>query len=443
MPVSFLKNRCPNWAAIIAGLTLAFATPTFGADGPGSSFIAKYKIDFQSRVAYHAFAPTDLASVRQTIEAEQEIKYKKNWSAVIGGRAYAEGAFATNDGRYNAPVRKNESLDLIPGEIYLQYREGPFRLRVGNQNVVWGEAFGAYYADIVNPKDMREFALGDVANWRLPIPMVNATTFVGDSSFQAIYIPQPFFNKMPSIGNDFALPYATLFPGANVTLSDSRTLPLQFENGEVGLRATTLVSGFDLGAFVFSYHDRFPAYAMKVTNPAPLSLELTGQHPRLLSYGVTGSKSLNQVVLRWELLHTRDRRFDAIQNGLYVNRPSNESTGVLGLDYNGFENYRVGFQFSKIYRSENIIGALTRQNRNLINFHLNATLWKSPVVDVIFNYVPDDGSTLTELRLTVPASHQFEITLGTDLFTGSPQSQFGIFHAGSRGFVQLHGYFGG
>ena len=54
------------------------------------------------------------------------------------------------------------------------------RVRVGNQSVVWGEAFGAYYADIVNPKDLRQSALGDVATWRLPIPMVNVIGFAGD-----------------------------------------------------------------------------------------------------------------------------------------------------------------------------------------------------------------------------------------------------------------------
>jgi hypothetical protein len=42
----------------------------------------------------------------------------------------------------------------------LQYKRNKFQLRFGNQQLVWGEAFGFFFADIINPKDTREFGLG-------------------------------------------------------------------------------------------------------------------------------------------------------------------------------------------------------------------------------------------------------------------------------------------
>jgi hypothetical protein len=203
-----------------------------------------------------------------------------------------------------------------------------------------------------------------------------------------------------------------------------------------------LISGFDLAVFFLDYHDRFPTYQLNVTSPMPLAISLHGNHPRMKSVGFTGSKDISPVVVRWESLYTSGRVFDAIQGGQYVNVVSDEITGVLGVDYNGFENCRFGVQASKIHRLKAIEGGLLGNDRHLLSVHLNATIWK-PVADVIFSYTPDDGSMLGQFTLTIPTSHQLELALGTALFLGTPRSQFGLFHSGSRAFVQLHAYFGG
>src|SRR5262249_47749867 len=161
----------------------------------------------------------DLASHRHIFEAEEDLKFDSNWSAAMGVWAYVEGAFASNSDRYNAPVRAIESQDIRPQDIYVQYRGGPVRLRIGNQQVPWGETFGTYYADIVNPKYMRDGGLGNLASQRIPIPMVNALYFLGDSSLQLLYIPVPFFNQEPSLGSDFAIPFQNFFPGAQLSLN--------------------------------------------------------------------------------------------------------------------------------------------------------------------------------------------------------------------------------
>ena len=86
------------------------------------------------------------------------------------------------------------------------------------------------------------------------------------------------------------MPFSTFLHAAELDVIDERSLPDAFDNGEFGVRATTLISGFDLAVFFFDYHDRFPSYSLSVTNPSPLTINLTGNHSRIRSYGFTGSK---------------------------------------------------------------------------------------------------------------------------------------------------------
>jgi hypothetical protein len=359
-------------------------------------------------VANHLFAPADLALHRHRVEAEATLSFDSSWSFTAGASAYAEGAFGENRARYNAPVSVIESQEVVPQEIYLQYRRGPWKIRLGNQQVGWGEAFGAYYADIVNPKDLRQFALGDLAALRIPVPMANIVGIFGRFTAQAIYIPKPYFNKSPALGSDFGLPYP---PGSPLSMPDDRTLPTTLENGELGARLGLLVSGFDLGVFAFDYHDRFPTYHL---DPG---LVLRPEYPRVRSLGTTGSKEWHSFVLRWE--------------GLYTFAPAkDELTAVGGLDYNGFEGWRLGLQVSTIRK-------LTVQD--LLAFHLAVTTWREQSLETVLSYAPRDGSSLSQLRYLVPLSNRFELQAGGDIFLGGARSQFGMFHAASRAFLELRG----
>jgi len=40
-------------------------------------------------------------------------------------------------------------------------------VRLGRQQIVWGEAIGTFVTDVVNPKDFREFVLPDFSELRI------------------------------------------------------------------------------------------------------------------------------------------------------------------------------------------------------------------------------------------------------------------------------------
>ncbi|HYN74436.1 MAG TPA: DUF1302 family protein, partial [Candidatus Methanoperedens sp.] len=60
-------------------------------------------------------------------------------------------------------------------ELYVDIRQGPLFLRLGKQQVVWGESDGLRLADIINPLDFRwHYFLEDWQDIRQGIPMVRA-----------------------------------------------------------------------------------------------------------------------------------------------------------------------------------------------------------------------------------------------------------------------------
>ncbi len=404
-----------------------------------------YSLKFTTRAAMHLNRSPDLAMHRYTLEAEQNLKFSESWQAVLGARTYADSAFSMNE-RYNAPVRTIESQEFAPRDIYLQYKGHGLQFRLGNQQVVWGESFGFFFADIVNPKDTREGGLGgDLAAQRIMTPMANLTWLLGDHSLQFVYIPKAFLNLTPAPGSDFAPPFSAFFPTTPFTVLDERIKPTQFSSGEWGIRGTTLVKGWDLSAFYLYYFDRRPSYRPEVNGA---SILLRGVHDPLSSFGLTGTKDLDTWVVRFEMLYTRNRPVDAYDPTIevpqlnYYTSLSDEFVGVLGVDYTQWRDWRLTLQVSQDSYFKNIPGALIRRHSTNVSLVLGGTVFHNHELTLIANYCPNDGGSLSQLLYMIPLSNRLEMTLGAYLFAGPPGSQYGGFQAANRAFVQLRAYLG-
>ncbi len=399
------------------------------------------RMELNSRLAYHLVAPNDLASHRHWLEFDQKAKLG-DWSAVAGVRAFAEVAYAANHARYDMAVAKTESSEIVANDIYVQYKTPSFTAKIGSQQVVWGEAFGFYFADVVNPKDVRDFGLGDMNKQRITVPMVNLKHVFNDIAVQGIYIPKPFFDKTPAMGTDFGNYYASVFPQGKLSVADTRTVPLALANGEFGMRGSTTFRGMDLALFYFNYHDRSPNYRFTMVNPIPGQMEarLDGFHPRIQTLGFTLSAEQEPFLFRFEALGTFDKYVDAALPGSYSSHRTNELISVLGVDYTKITNWRLGVQLSENHLTEVITGGITPRDRPLFTIHVAGPIYREQNVELILSYAPRDGSSLGQIRYLVPVSSRIELLFGGDLLLGNPGSSFGRFNTASRGYVLLKGY---
>ena len=89
----------------------------------------------------------------------------------------------------------SNAAEVYLGENYLNIDLNNAILKIGYQEIVWGEAFGLHFADIVTPSDLRETFYFDYNNSRLPNFLVNAKFLIENGSLQLIYGPEVKFNK--------------------------------------------------------------------------------------------------------------------------------------------------------------------------------------------------------------------------------------------------------
>jgi hypothetical protein len=84
-------------------------------------------------------------------------------------------------------------------ELYVDTMVGDTEVRVGKQQVVWGTADGIKLLDIINPTDYREFAQNTMEDSRIPVWMIKADTYVGDTGSLQFIVSQAEENKIAGL----------------------------------------------------------------------------------------------------------------------------------------------------------------------------------------------------------------------------------------------------
>lgn len=402
-----------------------------------------YRAYYRGRVALHTQDPQDVAMNRHSLELASTIDWNSEWSTAAGVRGYADAAFGAND-RYENQVENLESQELLIRDLYLQYKRRRLRIRAGYQQLVWGEAFGFFFADVINPKDTREFGLGgDLEAQRITAPMLASTFFLNKGTVQFVWIPAPMMNRSPSMGSDFAPPLGSLIPGATASIVPERYLSPDPSNWEFGARVTSLIQGWDFGLFFLTYQDRNPTYRLEVSGTSARFFET---HPKTTTVGLTGTKDLNSWVLRFEALYTRGRPMNAfslnpsnLDSSLTIER-SDFWQGVIGMDYTGWKSWRLSLQLSQDYYTALVTGALPARERTQGSVSLSIPVYHEHTLDLLGSVLLNDGSSLWQLTYQVPLSERLDFALGTYLFAGDSTSGYGRFTGANRVFAQLKGY---
>jgi hypothetical protein len=410
-----------------------------------SSLSYSYEGSFDATLAEHLYSPQNLASQKLNFQFEQKVNFSPEWKAALGFSAWDEAAYATVPSRYSGPVIQQDSRDLRFRNLYLQYKNDNLFLRLGNQQVVWGEAFGFFYSDIINPKDYRYGLFGDFSQIRLQTPMANAKFVLSDFSIQGVVIPKPYFNLLPSPGNDFAPTNLASTPGTSLDIKRQTSLPLSAKNTEAGVRASYLLGRLDLSAFYFYYYDRDPWYVISPDSQLPSNLVLEEQHSRVQSFGLTATDELEGFVFRLEALTTRNRTLP-----VSVSTPFGSTLGtakfddyiyVIGLDIPTLESFNLGFQWSQDILSGNDTAGLFREKTiSLASFRLQRSLFSNQSAELLYVYSVLDAGQRMEINYLIPLSGKIETRLGIDVLGGPPSSAFGSTYQATRAFILFKYY---
>ncbi len=230
--------------------------------------------------------------------------------------------------KFSQAVIDDQRLENEIRELYVDIRQGPLFLRLGKQQVVWGESDGLRLADIINPLDFRwHYFLEDWQDIRQGLPMIRAIYGVTPKTdLEFVWAPVTFKPaKFAGAGTFWE------FPGAGIGGIPEKKYDTNINNGSVGGKIkTTLGSGFDVS--LYDYYHRFETPTFSAPNPIdPTSFQFV--HPFVNSIGGTFNVFVNLVktVFRGEAVYNNNEPLTDFTKPEFISK-KNTVSFMLGAD---------------------------------------------------------------------------------------------------------------
>ncbi len=222
---------------------------------------------------------------------------------------------------------------------------------LGWQEIAWGETFGVYVLDIVNPRDLRDPLFTDIGWNRLSVPAVNYSGEAENLSWQLVWVPLSRSPIYPDLNSDFN-PYKERFKNAEVREAEEHS---SVADSEYGGRINYLTtSGLDMGVYYYNHWPRNLVY--EIITYFPKLVIRPVQNNKVNSYGLSFSYPLEDWVLRGDLL-LNDKDPIRSTRDLSGYEVTERSQAVVGTDYNLGGTWSLGLQLH--YENDSINDAVS------------------------------------------------------------------------------------
>lgn len=348
-------------------------------------------------------------------------------------------AFKANPMMY---LYNSDSLSFTMRELYVDMYFDNFDIRIGKQQVVWGKADGVFITDIVSPLNLTEFLLPDFDEIRMGVTAAKLDYYVGNSTFEAIVIPQftpilrPDENSIWYIQPDFPAP-------ATFDWSKSEINP-SLENSEIFLKYSAMTSMIDFELMGGYTWDDTPAMHVEkefdVSSGSPVlsGLNITPEHHRLTVAGGSFSSEIKGVILRGEAAYYNGKYFqtadplakDALIQKDYLHY-------VVGLDFN-IGSVKMSTQFIQQYILNYNDLMDNPEANNTATFMARFDMMRETVHLDLFSYIGlDDGDALIRPKITYDFDDSFSILLGSNIFVGDREGMFGQYQDNSMLYAKI------
>jgi hypothetical protein len=190
-------------------------------------------------------------------------------------------------------------------EAYLDVFFDRVDLRLGHQQIVWGETDGTFVTDLLSPLDLTEFLAQPFDDLRLGVTAATATLYAGDWRATAVLVPRRPTSRLPEPGSPwYPLPPDVL--GVPVALAEPAPEDSTLRAAEVAVRLTYAgLPRTDVAVLWISGFNRLPAFrkGLRLTLPPAFdaALTVTPAYARRHVLGLTvETLALDPVVLRGE-----------------------------------------------------------------------------------------------------------------------------------------------
>lgn len=346
----------------------------------------------------------------------------------LNGEARNDFEDQINPGSPDQPFRAGINRKWFPTdeselelrEFFLDHYIGDAFLRLGKQQIVWGQADGLRVLDVINPLSHREFILPDMEYRRIPLWSAMVEVPFRHGTAQFVWVPDATVTESTLPGATYSL-IPDPFDGAGQLVVDR---PESFSDGDYGFRLSSFQNGWDLTANYLFHTVDDPLIRVD-----PSLLVLEADYNRSNLFGFTASKPFGDITLRSEVgFETRKRFNDPGSNAVLE---SEELSYVIGLDYSGLSDTLLSFQLFQSHRPE-VDGELdsTIEQMTLLvrrDFLNNAVNFEALAI-----YDNQNRDSLLQFSSKYKLETNVVLHGGVDYFFGDAQGQFGRFRDESR-----------
>jgi len=395
--------------------------------------------------------PDHWSKARLRADVTRQGQFSENVKWRIGARVDYDAAY-DQSGFYATDVRRDQRYEFSLRENYLDVSTGGnWEFRLGRQHVVWGELVGAFVADVVSARDLREFILPEPELQTLRIPQwaARAEYFGKDVKAELLWIPIPTFDEIgkpgvPGVrgaaGADF-YPYS--IPGPGGTLYQGEAKPSRkLSNTNYGFRVSALKSGWDFSGFYYHSLDVSPTFYRQVLpGPAPAAPVFMYQprHEKIDQVGGTVSKDLGGTVLKAEAVHTNGRKFNVTRvaqiDGL-VEQDTFEY--AIGFDFSLPRDARLNLQLFQRVFLDHDADTLQDKHQTVASILVDSIKLATNVEGrVLFAHSLNQSDWVFRTKITWAFEKNWRLAAGIDVFGGAATGLFGRFDNNDRVYTEV------
>jgi hypothetical protein len=431
-------RRLVTAAAVLLGVAASASAEE--ADLPAWAAALRLRGRVAEEFAYRLHDPGDVSKLRTLGWLEGKYTFSDAVALRAAVRGWYDAVFDATD-RYPANVERDQKTDFWLREALLTVGHGDADVRIGRQQIVWGEAIGTFITDIVNPKDFREFVLPDFSEVRIPIWALDVTYRLAEGiSLEGVWTPDMLKNKIPKQGAEFQFarfPYR--FRNPVVRLPDDQE-EFSLARSEGGLRLSVLRQGWDVSVIYYDQADKLPVLFQRRTPqpPRPDIISLDPEHPRLHIVGATLGKSFEPVVVRAEAAVSVGKHYETA-DPLDVDGVVRRDTldWLVGVDYTFFEKVDTALQLTQ----KVLFGSATNLNRPGVAGRVTTSLSLRVTTGffdntlnptLLFIVGVDRADFRVSPKIDYLVSDAVTVSVGADIFEGPHQTLYGQFDRNDR-----------
>ncbi len=409
---------------------------------------SRWQLSFsiRNRTGYRLDEPRVLQMSRTFVDGKGIYKFSDNWRLTLEARAHYDPVE-----RLGYP--KKPWLD--PRQILLDGKIKRVNLRLGLQQVVWGQADGLRVLDVINPLDYREFILEDFLDSRRPLWTARTDIQLAGGSLQIIWIPYFAPGRLPGEENEFSLGPSFglglinaalgggLLTRSTLNLEPARRPHYRLRASQGGGRFARSIGGWDLSLNYFYGWEDVPTPYLAGFDasslPSAPKLNIAPRYDRKTVYGGTASTNFGPVVLRMEAGWNTRKPAAATT---FPPRTGFESfgqfSGVAGLDYSPASwLWLSGQYFLNFVSAPQRILLFPRYNQ-LVSAYARTNFFRETLRPELFILTGlNQREYMIRPRVTRNFGDHWSTSVGADFLSGPPITPFGFLGTRDRLVLEL------